>query len=186
MSKREDIIDATLDLIDEIGLQSVTIAQIIKRAQVGSGTLFNYFSTKDDLVNEVYREARNRMGWSLMANYDKETSIYERFKCLQLNRIRFGMAFRKEFLFIESYSYSPYILPEIRNMDDSGAAMETVEVIKAGQRQGIIKEMDPYLCHQFVHGIIVSVVKGYFIHKYPMDEVYVQQTIEACWKAIKV
>ena len=136
MSKRQDIINATLDLIDEIGLQSVTIAQILKKANVGSGTLFNYFSTKEDLVNETYREARRRMGRSLLANYDPNVSVYERFKNFQRNRLRFGIAFYKEFLFIDSYSYSPYILPELRNLDETGSAAEMLSVIIHGQKQG--------------------------------------------------
>jgi hypothetical protein len=37
-----------------------------------------------------------------------------------------------------------------------------------------------------VHGIIASVVKGYFIQRYPLDELQEQQTLEACWKAIKL
>ncbi|QYR23470.1 TetR/AcrR family transcriptional regulator [Paenibacillus sp. sptzw28] len=186
MSKRQDIINATLDLIDEIGLQSVTIAQILKKANVGSGTLFNYFSTKEDLVNETYSEARRRMGRSLLANYDSSLSVYERLKHLQLNRLRFGMTFPKEFLFIDSYSYSPYILPELRNLDETGSAAETLSVIIQGQKQGLIKEMDPHLCHQLIHGIVASVVKGYFIQRYPLDELQEQQILEACWKAIKL
>ncbi|WP_274650294.1 TetR/AcrR family transcriptional regulator [Paenibacillus humicola] len=186
MGKREDIMSATLDLIDEEGLQSVTFAKIFKRAQVGSGTLFNYFASKEELVNEVYKEARIHMGESLMAGYQHGLSLYERFKRFQLNRLRFGVDFPKKFLFIDSYSYSPYISPEIRNMDDSGSSRAVLELIADGQKMGIIREMDPLLCHQLTHGMIAAVVKGYLIRKYPLDEQQVQQTIESSWKAIKV
>jgi hypothetical protein len=50
----------------------------------------------------------------------------------------------------------------------------------------MIKEMDALLCHQLIHGMIASIIKGYFIQKYPMTDLEVQQTLEACWKAIKV
>jgi TetR/AcrR family transcriptional regulator, repressor of fatR-cypB operon len=186
MSKRHDIMNATLDLIDEEGLQSVTFAKILKRAKVGSGTIFNYFSSKEELINEVYKEARIHMGQSLLTDYDPESSIYERFKRLQHNRLKFGVAFPKEFLFIDSYSYSPYISAEIRNMDDAGSTREVLSVIVEGQKQGMIKEMDALLCHQLIHGMIASIIKGYFIQKYPMTDLEVQQTLEACWKAIKV
>lgn len=186
MGKKDDIIDATLDLIDEIGLQSVTIAQILKKAKVGSGTLFNYFETKDELVHEVYRTARNRMGVSLLEDYDSAGSVYQRFICLNRNRIRFSIKYRKEFLFIDSYSYSPYIPPELRNMDESGEVEAVMSVITDGQQQGLIRDIHPKLCHQITYGIIASVVKGYFIQKYELDEGQEREMLEACWKAIKM
>ena len=46
MGKRDDILTATLDLISEEGLQSTTFSKIFKRANVGSGTVYNYFKNK--------------------------------------------------------------------------------------------------------------------------------------------
>ncbi|MCK8489846.1 TetR/AcrR family transcriptional regulator [Paenibacillus sp. MBLB2552] len=185
MSKREDILKATLDLIDEEGLQSVTFAKIFKRAKVGSGTLFNYFSSKEELVNEVYRQARLHLAEHLLVGYDSQASLYERYKCIQLNRIRFAVDCSKEFLFIDSYSYSPYITPELRHMDDN-STREALSIIMEGQKQGLLKEMDPQFCYQLLHGMIASVIKGYLVGKYPLDEIHVQQTIEACWKAVRI
>ncbi|MGG6313945.1 TetR/AcrR family transcriptional regulator [Paenibacillus macerans] len=185
MGKREDIINATLECIDEEGLQSVTFAKIMKKAKVGSGTIFNYFSNKDEIVYEVYRSARLLMGQHLLAGYDPRASLYERFKQIQLNRLRFAVQYRKEYLFIDTYSYTPYISTDLRNMDD-GATTEMMDIIIDGQKQGFIKEMDPRLCHQITHGIISSVIKGFFIEKYPLTEQLEQQTLEASWKAIKL
>lgn len=185
MSKREDILKATLDLIDEEGLQSVTFSKIFKRAKVGSGTLFNYFNSKEELVNEVYRQARHLLAESLLIGYDPQASLYERYKCIQLNRIRFAVDFPKEFLFIDSYSYSPYITPELRHLNDKGTR-EALSVIMEGQKQGLLKEMDTQFCYQLLHGMIASVVKGHLAGKYPLDDLHIQQTIEACWKAVKI
>ena len=62
MSKKKDIMDATLALIHEEGLQSVTFSKLFKRAGVGSGTIYNYFANKEEFVNAVYRDARMLMG----------------------------------------------------------------------------------------------------------------------------
>ncbi|GMK44508.1 TetR/AcrR family transcriptional regulator [Paenibacillus glycanilyticus] len=187
MSKKQDIMAATLDLIHEEGLQSVTFSKLFKRANVGAGTIYNYFANKEELVNAVYKEARILMGEYLLQGYNPEASLYERFKCLQLNRLNFGIRYPKEFLFIDSFSFSPYISPELRNMEDARHSSEVVlSLIVEGQKQGIIKEMDSHLCHQLIHGIISSILKGYYIDKYPLNEVQVQQILEASWKAILV
>lgn len=187
MSKKQDIMAATLDLIHEEGLQSVTFSKIFKRANVGSGTIYNYFANKEELVNYVYKEARMHLGEYLLRGYNPEASLYERFKCLQLNRLQFGIECPKEYLFIDSYSYSPYISPELRSMDDAHNSRDVIlSLIVEGQKQGIIKEMDSHLCHQLIHGIISSVLKGYYVQKYPLNENQIQQILESSWKAILV
>jgi AcrR family transcriptional regulator len=187
MSKKQDIMAATLDLIHEEGLQSVTFSKIFKRANVGSGTIYNYFANKEELVNAVYKEARLHMGEYLLRGYNPEASLYERFKCLQLNRLQFGIHFPKQFLFIDSFSFSPYISLELRSMDDAGNSREVIlSLIIEGQKQGIIKEMDSHLCHQLMHGIISSILKGYYVQKYSLNEIQTQQILEASWKAILV
>ncbi|OAS15418.1 TetR/AcrR family transcriptional regulator [Paenibacillus oryzisoli] len=187
MSKKQDIMAATLDLIHEEGLQSVTFSKIFKKANVGSGTIYNYFSNKEEIVNAVYKEARMHMGEHLLQGYDPFASLYERFKCLQLNRLTFGILYPKEFLFIDNFSFSPYISPELRNMDDLHNSREVIlSLIVEGQKQGIIKEMDSHLCHQLIHGIISSILKGYYVEKYPLNETQIQQILEASWKSILV
>lgn len=187
MSKKKDIMAATLDLIDEEGLQSVTFSKIFKRANVGSGTMYNYFANKEELVNAVYKEARMLMGEYLLRGYNPEASLYERFRCLQLNRLQFGIECPKELMFIDSFSYSPYISPELRAMDDAQNSRHVIiSLIVEGQKMGIIKEMDSHLCHQLIHGMIASILKGYYARKYPMNELQIQQIIESCWKAILV
>ena len=43
-SKRDQIIYATRDLIFEQGLQDISMSQIAQRAEVGMGTIYNYFT----------------------------------------------------------------------------------------------------------------------------------------------
>lgn len=187
MGKKQDIMAATLDLIHEEGLQSVTFSKIFKKANVGAGTIYNYFANKEELINSVYKEARMHLGEYLLRGYNPEASLYERFKCLQLNRLQFGVHFPKEHQFIDTFSYSPYISPELRNMDDAHHSREVVlSLIVEGQKQGIIKEMDSHLCHQLIHGIISSILKGYYVNKYPLSELQIQQILESSWKAILV
>lgn len=55
MGKREDFLNATLDLITEEGLQALTFAKIINRAHVGSSTVYHYFQNKEELVSELFQ-----------------------------------------------------------------------------------------------------------------------------------
>lgn len=58
--KRTALLDAALELFAREGLQNVSTAAIAKNAGVASGTLFTYFETKQDLINELYLEVADR------------------------------------------------------------------------------------------------------------------------------
>jgi AcrR family transcriptional regulator len=185
MGKREDILVATLDLITEEGLQSVTFSKIFKRANVGSSTFYNYYKSKEELVSELFINARTHMGEAVMIGYDPSLTVYERIKGILKSTVDYALNYPKELSLIENYCQSPYISEELRNMLDP-STIEIFSIIELGQKQGIIREMDKILCCQLVTGMITSVIKGYLAGKYPLDENQIQQTLETSWKAIKV
>ncbi|MCO4792256.1 MAG: TetR/AcrR family transcriptional regulator [Bacteriovoracaceae bacterium] len=64
-SKREQLMDAALDLFMEKGFKATGIEAILKEARVAKMTLYKHFSSKDELVLAVLRrqdeEIRNRL-----------------------------------------------------------------------------------------------------------------------------
>ena len=53
--RRQELIDATLDTIAEVGLKGATVRQIAIRAGVTAGLVRHYFASKDQMVAEAYR-----------------------------------------------------------------------------------------------------------------------------------
>ena len=51
--KRKSIAISCSELLLDNGIESITIAQIAKSAGVGKGTIYEYFSNKDDIVFEI-------------------------------------------------------------------------------------------------------------------------------------
>jgi len=56
--KRKAILDAALEIFAECGTDHAPTAAISKAAGVAEGSLFTYFKTKDELMNELYLELR--------------------------------------------------------------------------------------------------------------------------------
>ncbi|WP_339843446.1 TetR/AcrR family transcriptional regulator [Paenibacillus sp. FSL W7-1088] len=185
MGKREDIRIAALDLIIEEGIQSVTFPKIFKRANVGSSTFYNYYKNKEELVNELYKSVLMHMGEVIMTGYDPNLTVYERTKGILRHMVDYGLNYPKEILFLEGYSDSPYIDEEVRNMMNP-AMIEIFAVIKEGQKQGIISEMNPMFCCHLIKGMVATSIRGYLGGKYPFGEEQIRQTLDACWRAIKV
>ncbi|AXI07802.1 TetR family transcriptional regulator [Oceanobacillus zhaokaii] len=53
--KKKDILRAALALFIENGVQKVSIAEIAKEAKVSQVTIYNYFDSKENLINLVFK-----------------------------------------------------------------------------------------------------------------------------------
>ncbi|MDQ0318912.1 AcrR family transcriptional regulator [Pararhizobium capsulatum DSM 1112] len=53
--RRQELIEATLDCIAELGLKGATVRQIALRAGVTAGLVRHYFDSKDQMVADAYR-----------------------------------------------------------------------------------------------------------------------------------
>lgn len=59
--KRQAILDAAVELFADRGIGHAPTSAISSSAGVAEGTLFTYFKTKDELLNELYREMRKEI-----------------------------------------------------------------------------------------------------------------------------
>src|ERR1700761_4331327 len=60
-SKRKAILEASMHLFAERGIGHAPTSAISAAAGIAEGTLFTYFRTKDELLNELYRELRTEL-----------------------------------------------------------------------------------------------------------------------------
>jgi AcrR family transcriptional regulator len=58
--RREEILTATTDLLDRIGLSAIRVADVAEELGVSPGLVFYHFGTKDTLVAEAFAHAVDR------------------------------------------------------------------------------------------------------------------------------
>src|ERR1700737_1350403 len=75
--KRNAILSAATRVFAERGLGAATSA-ISQAAGVAEGTLFTYFKTKDDLVNELYRQIKLELADAMMSGFPRRQSVRHR------------------------------------------------------------------------------------------------------------
>lgn len=61
VEKRERLVQAAMELFVEKGVEATTVADIAKKADVGKGTFFSYFPTKQAVFSELSRMLVERM-----------------------------------------------------------------------------------------------------------------------------
>lgn len=52
--KKERLVQAAVALFAEVGYAGASVQQIVERAQVSKGSLYHYFSSKDDVLYAIY------------------------------------------------------------------------------------------------------------------------------------
>lgn len=55
MDKKERIFEAAHEILGEQGFYGLSIAVVAKKAKVAAGTIYRYFSDKDDLIRQLYQ-----------------------------------------------------------------------------------------------------------------------------------
>lgn len=80
--KRAAIMEAALKLFTGRRFHGTSTAQISKDAGVAKGTLFNYFPTKENLINSLSFYVKGRLSRSIKEGIDAEAAFQGRMKKL--------------------------------------------------------------------------------------------------------
>lgn len=169
----------------EEGLQAVTLAKILDKADVGSGTLYNYFASKDELLYEMYQKLREKMVNYILADYDDSISIRLRFNQLLTRFLEYEIQNFDEHNFIEQYKYILHkSKPGYSAFNDPFTAA-VAQIYTEGQKQKIILDLDIRILSRIAGGIIISIVQGSKSNKYELDELTKQKILDICWNSIR-
>ena len=90
---RETIIVEAKNILVTLGFKDLNIREIAKGCNIGTGTFYNYFSTKEDLVSEIFRE-----DWKKVSNLVDELKLTEEPFKEKIRKIYLSIG-----LFINSY-----------------------------------------------------------------------------------
>ncbi|AKB82653.1 Transcriptional regulator, TetR family [Methanosarcina barkeri 3] len=107
--KRAAILEAALKLFTERGFHGTSTAQISKEAGVATGTLFNYFPTKEDLINSLYFEVKGELSRNMGREIKAQSTFKDKLKKIWSNLVKWGVENQEEFLFVGQFCSSPYI-----------------------------------------------------------------------------
>ncbi|NUT85082.1 TetR/AcrR family transcriptional regulator [Pseudomonas corrugata] len=110
--KRLALLNAAAEAVAEHGLAASPTSLIAKKAGVAEGTLFRYFPTKEDLLNELYFHIKQSMCEMVIKNYRSQASFHDRFQMLWNSYIDWGLANPMESKAVNQLAVSSIIKPE--------------------------------------------------------------------------
>ena len=183
-TKRTAILEATLELISEHGFHGTAMSMIADKADVGAGTIYRCFDSKEDLITQLYLEIKREMGRAVLEGYSEDLSLRERFRTLWLNMLKYYMDHPQELIFMEQFHNSPYMKPELKE-----AYAEYYEPLSRffdyAFREGVFKEMPLAMLSTFTLEVAVSLAKHHAHGDLALDDETKELAMSATWDALK-
>ncbi|HKS82141.1 MAG TPA: TetR/AcrR family transcriptional regulator [Candidatus Acidoferrales bacterium] len=141
---RSKIIGAAIRLFSEKGLEHVSVDQIAESADVGKGTIYNYFRSKEDIVvafmADFERRALARIPSLLTSNRSLDRALAD-FARAQLRWRRPYHAFVRIFL-AQMFSHTAEFMPHMVEMQKAiDAPMEAL--FQSLQQRGLMRKDVP-------------------------------------------
>jgi TetR/AcrR family transcriptional regulator, repressor of fatR-cypB operon len=183
-SKRDQIISATRDLILENGLQDISMSQIAQRAEVGMGTIYNYFASKEDLVYRLYYETKAAMSQYVLGNYDRDQPVVVRFLQILTRIAHYGVQYPNEFRLVEILSKVPFIQEQTKHIEQPLTATFQ-QIFVDAQHQQLLKDMPLTMIELLISGALYTLIEAHVTGQIRLNDALIQQTVSACWDAVK-
>src|SRR5438552_16099678 len=111
------ILEAALRVFAERGFHGTAVPQVARAARVATGTLYLYFRNKEHLVNEVFREAKARLGNALFDGFDAERPPRALFAEVWNRVVAFARREPLTFRFLEMQDHTPYLDAKSREVE---------------------------------------------------------------------
>ena len=186
-NKRDDVLQAALEIISEHGFHRSPMSMIAEKAGVGAGTIYCYFKSKDELIIEINRMLEEKMLSAIEKSYPFNKDINKRFFHLYKTVLTYFINHPVHFRFLEQYFYSPYgvSVHKERIVGTSGEPNIFQKLVKQGIEQKVIKDMPLFMHFAIAYGPIIILVRNHVLGLVELDNVQINQAIEAIWDAIK-
>ncbi|WP_075343945.1 TetR/AcrR family transcriptional regulator [Tenacibaculum agarivorans] len=180
MTKKDSIISAALKLLTLQGIHATPMSAIAKEAGTGMGTIYNYFPTKEVLINHIYQHIKLKEQ-EIFASFNESGSIKNQFFTYYNQAFTFFTNTPEYFQFMEQLHASPIITDESKAVGEK-AIVNIFQLIENGKKTGIIKAIDTNELLQFIGGSLLSTIRWYLKEK---NENYINTQLTLVWDAIK-
>ncbi|MBF0589243.1 MAG: TetR/AcrR family transcriptional regulator [Magnetococcales bacterium] len=146
LRRERDILDAALGLLDHDDWQSVTIAQIATKAEIGKGTIYKHFATKEEIYARLSLDFGDEM-LAAMRRLDHNQPVLDLLRALMRLALKYhvrGMRYHRVLMFCRALDFRRRLSPEAQKaMDDKDMEFDTLfgTIIEKGIEEGIFPRM---------------------------------------------
>jgi len=182
--KVEAIAAAVYRLAARHGLAAVTLAHIAREAGVATSTLYVYYKSREDLLDDVYQKAKTATVMRYGQNDDQNDSLKSRVRRIWNNIVDVRIENQQQVAFLEQYYHSEFLSETSRALGQRMTA-PFLEILVAGQKSEQLKLVPPSLLAATVMGLAKEVAALISRGELPANEDTRATGFQLCWDAIR-
>jgi AcrR family transcriptional regulator len=178
------IYNATLRLVRQNGLTGLTMAAIGKEAQMGMGTIYVYFKSKEELINSLFKRLKSLNTSRIYAPIAPHAPFMLNMRQLYESYLQNRIDFYEEHFFVEQCSNSHFLDEESRRLD--AAAFEGVfALLERGKQEMIVKDLDNALLTAQMMGAANEIASMIMKNNQKLTPGILEQAFILGWDSIK-
>jgi len=159
------------------------MATIAEEADVGAGTIYRYFDGKEDLIHQLYAEARREAHRSIRSlGFDDDASVRERLYALWRAVLLDYIDCPRLYRFILKYESSAYLQESERaQTEDLEAPFQAI--YRDGVEQNLFRPLPESIFASFFTGAVTHLVQEHLNGDTELDDTRIDQTFDMLWAA---
>ena len=185
IDKRNALIKATIELVNNNGFHATPMSKIAKMAKVSPATIYLYFDNKQDLVNKAYIEVKEAYTTYAFETYTNDMTVKEGFEIIWKRISEFKLKECENAMFLAQCDNTPMI-DEPSRKQGIKHLQPLLDLWSRGKAEGVIKKMSDYLLYAFTINplsfLIINQKRGGFL----MDQALLEEAYQSAWNSIKV
>lgn len=169
--KRRQILDAAVRAFARKGYHACKVGEIATEAGVAYGLVYHYFSSKDEVLQTIFRDTWTQMLARIREMEEEGESATEQVRKVTALLLR---TWRRDpdlvRVLVREVARSPEQLQQ--QIEEIGHANEALErIIRRGQETGEFRaELDPQLAATIFYGALEEVLTGWVMGQLPDDD----------------
>jgi AcrR family transcriptional regulator len=168
--KRRLILDAAVRVWARDGFHTSPVGAIASEAGVAHGLMYHYFSSKDELLETIFRETWSALldAWREVEESGEPAAEQLRLVCAIVLR-----TWRRDpdlvRVLVREVTRSPQLAREVDEIEQAFAAIE--RIVAAGQDRGELRaDVDARLAASILYGAIEEILTGWVFGQLPDGE----------------
>lgn len=185
IDKRNALIKATIELVNNNGFHAAPMSKIAKMANVSPATIYLYFENKQDLVNKTYIEVKAKYTDYAFATYNDRLTVEEGFEAIWKRIADFKCKDSENAMFLAQCDNTP-IIDEPSRQEGIKHLQPLLDLWERGKSEGIIKPISNYILYAYTINPLSFLMMTDKRNGFQLDKTHIEMAYQAAWDSIRV
>ncbi|THD69613.1 TetR/AcrR family transcriptional regulator [Robertkochia marina] len=184
IDKRNALIKATIELVNNSGFHATPMSKIAKMANVSPATIYLYFENKQDLVNQTYLEVKTKYTDFVFKTYDESTSVKTGFELIWKRIAEFNINECEYSFFLNQCNNTP-IIDEPSRKEGIRHLQPLLDLWERGKKEGVIKPISDYILYAYSINPLSYLMIAQKQYEFQLNKTHVEEAFLSAWDSIK-